>query len=863
MRADHERASARAGASAPGRTGRDTSWRPSESPIPTRFIPDHITGESSEDRTLRPQILALSLLSAAGWGALHPAAAQEPGEATAGAVVGRVVDAGTGEGLAGAVVVLEPAPGGLVPTSRGGPAFLATTLSVLTDERGEYRFSGLPSGPYRLRIRRLGYRPATIDLEYRSDDPFRVSIGLTVAPVRLEPVEAAAAAAPYGRADAADGAAMDARIVAERERQERFLLSDVRAVTHADVIDAVTTGETDLFRALHRLPGIVTRDDFTADVYTRGARWSDTRIYFDGLPLFDPVHVLGAFSAVNTDALGAAFLHPGVAPTAIGEGAAAVLDLGSRPGGGRGDLRGVGEVSLLSVRGALDQRLPGERGGWMVAARRLHLDLIAPTYRPYGFFDVSGRFDLRLGNAYGLEVSGMWEEDGVTRSAQGLLGGDEGDWGNRVARASLTGPVGELLARHTVGVSNYSADIRDPLVPVNGKLPPPTDLEITYLLVSGEIEPADGDASWSAGYQVTRQILGYHGPRPEPYPEDLSLGRIDVAAALSTVSIWTERRWRPNPALEFRTGLRAELGSGVRNAGRLRLAPRLTARIHPPGSRLSLSAGYGRSYQYTQALGPAGDGVTEDLYPADVWLLAADTIPAVESDVVTLGTEAWIADAWLAAANLYYRQATGLTVPDPTPGLVTADRPVFVTARNYARGIEVSLRRLTGRWTGSIGYSLGVSDLEAEGLVYAADGDRRHAVDGVLAWQASGTLRLGAAATVASGTPFTRFYIEEADGEDVLLARVGPSGAGRTPVYASVDLLVDWTKRYSGWSLGLYLQVHNALNHLNSGPYDGSFDRCPVAPVADRKFRPNEFGGCDRFEEFVPFLPAVGVRVAF
>jgi len=835
---------------------------PSEPADPCTFHPDHITPHLSEAQTPRPLIPALSLMLIAGWGALHPAAAQGPGE-TAGSIVGRVVDAASGAGLSGAVVVLEPAPGGLVSTSQGGPGVLATTLSVLTDEGGDYRFAGLPSGPYRLRIRRLGYRPVMIDLQYRSDDPFRVSIGLTVAPIRLEPVEAAAAAAPYGRAEAAHGAAMDARIVAERARQERFLVSDVRAVTHADVTDAVTTGETDLFRALHRLPGIVTRDDFTADVYTRGARWSDTRIYFDGLPLFDPVHVLGAFSAVNTDALGAAFLHPGVAPTSIGEGAAAVLDLGSRPAGGHGDLRGVGEVSLLSVRGALDQRLPGDRGGWMLAARRLHLDLVASTYRPYGFFDLSGRLDLRLGRSYGLEVSGMWEQDGVTRSAQNLLDGDEGDWGNRVARVSLTGPVGDLLARHTVGVSHYAADVRDPLVEVNGQLPPPTDLAITYLLLAGEIEPAEGDASWSAGYQVTRQALAYHGPRPEPYPDELALGRIDVAATLHTANLWTERRWRPNPALEFRTGLRAELGSGVRNAGRLRLAPRLTARANPPGSRIALSAGYGRSYQYTQALGPAGDGVTEDLYPADVWLLAGDSIPAVQSDVVTFGSEVWLGDTWLAAVNLYYRNATGLAVPDPTPGPVTPNRPVFVTAENFARGAELSLRRLVGRWTGSLAYTIAASDLEAGGLAYAADGDRRHAADGTLGWQVSGPLRLGAAATVATGTPYTRFFVEEADGETVLLARVGPPGAGRTPLYASLDLLVDWTREYSGWSLGLYVQVHNALNHLNAGPYDGSFDECPTSPVSDGKFRLNGLGGCDRFEEFVPFLPAVGVRVAF
>src|SRR5690606_14373537 len=107
------------------------------------------------------------------------------------------------------------------------------------------------------------------------------------------------------------------------------------------------------FRALQRTPGVTTRDDFTATLWTRGASWDQTRVYLDGLPLFNPTHAGWLFSAVNPDALGEAVFYPGVRPARYGEGAAAVLDLSARSGGGPG-VRGRGELSLASARLAMD-----------------------------------------------------------------------------------------------------------------------------------------------------------------------------------------------------------------------------------------------------------------------------------------------------------------------------------------------------------------------------------------------------------------------------------------------------------------------------------------------------------------------------
>ena len=142
--------------------------------------------------------------------------------------------------------------------------------------------------------------------------------------------------------------------------------SRATSATRHDVVDGVTLGESDLFRALQRLPGVTTRDDYTAELWTRGAPWSHTLVTFDGLPLYNPLHGVGVFSGVNPDVVGA-FFFPGARPAAIGGGAAGVVELASRPPTVDEELRGIAEVSLVSARATLDR---GSPRGWLAAGRR-------------------------------------------------------------------------------------------------------------------------------------------------------------------------------------------------------------------------------------------------------------------------------------------------------------------------------------------------------------------------------------------------------------------------------------------------------------------------------------------------------------
>src|SRR5688572_849245 len=148
-----------------------------------------------------PSLLALRALPFAALLTIAPALSAQQylfGDRSNGTIAGMVVDAGTGNGLAGALVVIETVEDGAVLRPAGSGMFISRGVTAVTGPDGSYRVSGLAPGPYRLYVRHLAYREATLDLEL-SQSTFHLSVGLVVNPIRLEPIGVEAPGQAYGR----------------------------------------------------------------------------------------------------------------------------------------------------------------------------------------------------------------------------------------------------------------------------------------------------------------------------------------------------------------------------------------------------------------------------------------------------------------------------------------------------------------------------------------------------------------------------------------------------------------------------------------------------------------------------------------
>jgi Carboxypeptidase regulatory-like domain len=103
-----------------------------------------------------------------------------------GSIRGSILAAGTEAPLSGTAVVLAAPADTQCVTSANVPVRAPSMLS--TDGRGSYRFDNLTEGSYRLCIRHIGYRPATILLNLPHASGLQLVVGLDLEPIYLEPI---------------------------------------------------------------------------------------------------------------------------------------------------------------------------------------------------------------------------------------------------------------------------------------------------------------------------------------------------------------------------------------------------------------------------------------------------------------------------------------------------------------------------------------------------------------------------------------------------------------------------------------------------------------------------------------------------
>jgi hypothetical protein len=579
---------------------------------------------------------------------------------------------------------------------------------------------------------------------------------------------------------------------------------------------------------------------------------------------------------VSADAIGAAYLHPGAQPLSFEGGAAGTLELRTRAGEDD-EVYGLGELSLVSARLAVDDATEDGERAFMVAARRTYLDLMTRLVErafgvdnaaiPYDFLDVTARYDERLGEQSALEASALVQIDALTGDIPDVLHGTRARWGSGLARVSLLTPVRGRPSRHTVGISTFASRVRTVATEESDFDAPgaaPSRNAMTHLLVRGELERGDDDA-WTAGYEMSRVHVDYEGPAPRSSLRTVTVNdTLEIGGSHVRAALWLERRWQVN-TIAVSGGMRIESGSNVVDTPPVRLAPRVTMRWQPAPAT-SVSATFARSFQYEHAIAPAGVSPVENFTSELIWVVAGDEIPAGRSSIVTAGAEHWLSSQWLIGATAWLRRSSGVAHADPTPGLDVGRRP-FVIGDASARGIDASIRRLEGRWTGSLGFSHAIANSTAAGFEFPADEDRRNVLD------VTGTVQLGrgwtgsAAYTHATGAPYTRAHPgeTECDASGACTWLTPPSreqpNARRRAASNGLDVSFDWSKRMRGWTLGGFVQLRNALGADNEGRYAGYEPPQCQGTCGDGGGVVIE--GHDRFHPGLPRLPLIGLRVTF
>lgn len=616
-------------------------------------------------------------------------------EAYTGTLDGRVVDAETGEPLWGAHVWL-------VDLGLGGVA----------SEAGDFTVPDLPTGEYVVRVSHVGYRPVRLELDVFPDSP------------RLPPTI---------RLQKQTIEAGDADVVAGPEAPGPIPgMTDLGARQAAAIPYAV--GEGDLAATLSWLPGLSRTGGASGALVVRGADPHQTRYVRDGVPLYEPWHAFGLFSAFQPEALARVRFHRGSLPAPLGGGLAAVLDVETTDALDGDTVR---TASLGAVAGRLVADAPlGDRVGVHLGLRRSTLGaLLAPRLRSEGgawvldptgghrfddalhpdvaFGDAALKLSARLGARARVDLTGTLGTDAVAATfpeAAGFPGGaaDFG-WLTHTVSARYRALHG---SRTFVTVLAYRSghDAREERLADAA----PSRIE-QGLAETGLSLDVDHFRSLRhqlrGGVQVARRTLA---------GEAEGAGRPDLAdQQAAEVDLYLMDTWKPSDAWQVQPGLRTEVFFADGAPFRSTLSPRLFARWSPDADRLVVRGGVSRQTQAVHRLRGRAAG-RYDL-AASRWLLADRRVPVASAWQVGLGAE-WAPTPRLAfSADVYGRWSSGLLEPAPTPagGGLLAQYPPH---DGRAAGVEVAGRYALGTWTLGLSGALGRAEVRPE-----AGGDWRPA----------------------------------------------------------------------------------------------------------------------------------------
>ncbi|MCY4171039.1 MAG: TonB-dependent receptor plug domain-containing protein [Bacteroidetes bacterium] len=137
----------------------------------------------------------------------------------------------------------------------------------------------------------------------------------------------------------------------------------------------VLLGEPDVQKILQLLPGVQGGREGNSGLYVRGGRADQNLILLDGLPLYNPSHLLGFFSMFPAQAMKNVQFYKGGFPARYGGRLSSVIDYTMKEGNLK-RYRGQVAAGILSSRVLIEGPIKRDKASFLLSGRRTLIDLL-------------------------------------------------------------------------------------------------------------------------------------------------------------------------------------------------------------------------------------------------------------------------------------------------------------------------------------------------------------------------------------------------------------------------------------------------------------------------------------------------------
>jgi hypothetical protein len=591
----------------------------------------------------------------------------------------------------------------------------------------------------------------------------------------------------------------------------------------------VLLGEKDIIKTMQLLPGVKSAGEGNAGFYVRGGAADQNLILLDEAPVYNASHLLGFFSTFNSDAIKDAVLYKGNQPANFGGRLSSVMDIKMNEGNNK-RFNVSGGIGVISSRLNVEGPIIKDKASFLISGRRTYVDMFLKATDQFKenklyFYDLNAKVNYRINQKNRVFMSGYFGRDKL-----GLGDAFGINWGNATGTIRWNHIVNDKLFSNTsviyssydylIGISNEDVnfDIKSSIKDVNIKQ------EFQYFMntrnkirfginaIHHGIIPGQIDASEGSGIN----------------PLKLTTNKSLEAAAFIT------NDWTVSEKFTVSYGLRLStfslLGNGQNvysytnegdvldtivydNNAFVKTYPILEPRISMSylySKSASVKAAYSRNAQYIHLISN-----TTTTSPTDLWIPSSlNTKPEI-SDQVSVG---WFKNfkenTYELSMETYYKSM--LNQIDYRNGANTQANELIEGELLYgigrAYGVELMLKKKSGKFTGWLGYTLSRSERKIEGINnsewYAAKQDRTHDISIVGIYDITPKLSISALFVYYTGNAVTFPSGKYTVGGTTQFLYTERNGY-RMPSYHRMDLGVTWLRKNtekfeSSWNFSIY-----------------------------------------------------------
>lgn len=630
-------------------------------------------------------------------------------------ISGTIKDAGSGEQLIGATVKVE--------TNK--------SLGTVTNEYGFYSLT-LPQGSYTLVISSLGYAEQTVTATL--DKNTKLDIGLKAAGKELTEVTVTSKA-------------KNANVTSAQMGVERINIKEISAIP-------VIFGEKDILKTIQLLPGVKSAGEGTSGYFVRGGAVDQNLILLDEAIVYNPSHLLGFFSTFNSDAIKDVALYKGNMPAQYGGRLSSVMDVKMNDGNNQ-TYGASGSLGLISSKLNIEGPIVKDKGSFLVSGRRTYADLFLRASKDTTinrnklyFYDLNAKANYKLGEKDRLYLSGYFGKDKL--GIADLFGLD---WGNTTATLRWNHQLNAKAFSNTSLIfSDYNYNIHINTFGMDASI----HSEIRDWNLKEEVTLFPNPKN---SIRIGLNTI-YHTIIPGEYKGNVSVPSRPWSRSWEN-ALYANNSWKAGEKLNVEYGVRVsaftviagdnplyELNDNYQITDTLKNKkgsfvqtyvipePRISASyiINPANS---IKVAYSRNAQYLHLISNSSAS-----NPTDKWVPTSNIIKPEIADQVSLGYFRNFRDnTYEFSAETYYKYMQRQIDYKDGANVLSNDplEPQLRFGVGRAYGLELLIRKKTGRLTGWIGYTLSRSEKKIDGVNhgewYVARQDRTHDISVVAIYQ--------------------------------------------------------------------------------------------------------------------------------